>query len=342
MSKKVGFVILIAVLAVLFYYRGLLGYALMQGKGQLAILWQAEPIEQVLMRATTPDSTKQRLRLVNEIRHFAFDSLGLTPTTNYTTFYNQHGQPVLWVVTACAPYRLSPKEWQFPVIGSFSYKGFFNKEKAEELATQLHAQGYDVELSPVNGWSTLGWFKDPVLSNMLEGSVGSLANTLLHELTHGTLFIPDSMTFNENLASFVGQRGALAFLAHTYGANSSEVQAYTKRIADSRQFTRFMVAGARQLDSLYQAIAQKPTQEKEKFKQAFMANFVSHLDTLQLANPKRFQAIFSEKPINNAGFISFLKYRERQHVFQQQLDEQFKGNLRAFIAYWKNKHPIKK
>ncbi|MCF6297052.1 MAG: aminopeptidase, partial [Flavobacteriaceae bacterium] len=95
-------------------------------------------------------------------------------------------------------------------------------------------------MSPVSGWSTLGWFKDPVLSNMLEGSVGSMSNTLIHELTHGTVFVPDSMTFNENLASFIGRKGAFKFLALTYGKNSLEASEYAARLSDSEKFTAYM------------------------------------------------------------------------------------------------------
>jgi len=218
--KKICWGVLFTSFVLIFYYHELIGYGIAQGKGQFYILWNAQPIEEILNSPGIEDSIKQKLLIVNEIRIFAFDSLGLTPTKNYTTFFDQQGKEILWVVTACAPYKFEPKEWSFPIIGSFTYKGFFDVEKARKLSEKLSNEGYDVEISSVGGWSTLGWFKDPVLSNMLEGSVGSMSNTLIHELTHGTVFVPDSMTFNENLASFIGRKGAFKFLELTYGSRS--------------------------------------------------------------------------------------------------------------------------
>ena len=47
---------------------------------------------------------------------------------------------------------------------------------------------------------------------MLDGqSVPELAEVLIHELTHATLYVPGFSAFNENLANFVGARGAALF-----------------------------------------------------------------------------------------------------------------------------------
>ncbi len=339
MKKKISWIALMVIVSVGVYFHELIGYGISQGKGQLNVLWNAQPIVELLENSSIADSVKQKLLLVNEIRSFAFDSLGLTPNKNYTTYFDQQGKDILWVVTACDPYKLEPKEWDFPIIGSFSYKGFFDIKKAHKLANDLKMQGYDVEISSVSGWSTLGWFKDPVLSNMIEGSVGSMSNTLIHELTHGTLFIPDSMTFNENLASFVGTKGALKFLKTTYGKQSSEVINYANKLIDRERFTAYMVLGASLLDSIYQKIEGLSIDQKEKQKQNFIASFTTNIDTVDFINADKYQQLLKNKNINNAGFISFLKYRERQHEFDIQLAAEFKGNLSTFIVHWKEKYP---
>ena len=95
---------------------------------------------------------------------------------NYTTFYNQRGKPILWVVTASERYKLAPKEWKFPVIGTFPYKGFFDEAKADRQEAELLDAGYDTEINEVSAWSTLGYLKDPILSIMLYRSPGSLAS----------------------------------------------------------------------------------------------------------------------------------------------------------------------
>jgi len=339
MMKKIGWVVLIIIGVLIIYFHELIGYGIAQGKGQFHVLRNAHPIEEVLNNPTVADSVKQRLLVVNEIRNFAFDSLGLTPTKNYTTYFDQHGKEILWVVTACAPYKFEPKEWSFPIIGSFTYKGYFDVDKATQLATQLKEEGFDVEMSPVSGWSTLGWFKDPVLSNMLEGSVGSMSNTLIHELTHGTVFVPDSMTFNENLASFIGRKGAFKFLEFKYGNRSQEAKDYAIILSDSEKFTKFMVHSANLLDSIYQTIEAYSLEEKEEYKVAFMASFKQNIDTVNFNNTERFKRLFNGLEMNNAGFISFLNYRERQNELDVQLKEEFNSDLSKFIAHWKTRYP---
>ena len=339
MLKKASWAVLVIFLVGALYFYELIGYGISQGKGQFKVLWNAQSITEVLANQATPDSIKFKLELINDIRNFAFDSLGLTRSKNYTTYYDQHGKDILWVVTACESYMFEAKEWSFPIIGSFSYKGFFDINKAKELAKELDDAGFDVEMSSVSGWSTLGWFKDPVLSNMLEGTNGSMANTITHELTHGTLFIPDSMTFNENLASFVGKKGASQFLKLKYGNEDSQVQEYVNRLSDSDRFTQYMVLGASQLDSIYNSVIHEPLQQKEQAKAKFMALFKVNIDTVSFINPEKYQQLLATRNINNAGFISFLKYRERQYEFDTLLANEFDGDLRKFISYWKNRYP---
>jgi len=339
MIKKIGWGVLVVIFISTLYFHELIGYGIAQGKGQFNVLWNAQPIEEVLQNSAVADSVKQKLLLVNEIRNFAFDSLGLTATDNYTTYFDQQGKEILWVVTACAPYKFEPKEWSFPIIGSFTYKGYFDVAKAKNLANQLKEDGFDVEMSSVSGWSTLGWLKDPVLSNMLEGSVGSMSNTLIHELTHGTVFVPDSMTFNENLASFIGRKGAFKFLALKYGPSSQEANDYSARLSDSEKFANYMIKSAQALDSIYNDIKALPVVEKELTKSNFMESFKQHIDTVSFINPERYKRLFNGLDMNNAGFISFLNYRERQIQFNVQLEEEFNNDLSKFIAHWKSRYP---
>ena len=70
------------------------------------------------------------------------------------------------------------------------------------LEKELKEEGLDTNIRTAGGWSTLGWFEDPILSNMLNDSEAGFAELLIHELTHGTLFVKDSVRFNENLATF--------------------------------------------------------------------------------------------------------------------------------------------
>jgi predicted aminopeptidase len=123
----------------IFNYK-LIGYGLGQAKGQIKVLWNARPIAEVLTDPEFPDSLKSSLSMVAEIKKYAVDSLGLKSSKNYTTVYDQQGKEILWVVTACKPYFLEPLMWSFPLIGSFTYKGFFDFQKSVDLAKSLKEQ----------------------------------------------------------------------------------------------------------------------------------------------------------------------------------------------------------
>src|SRR5690606_16736486 len=133
---------------------------------------------------------------------YAISEIGLEESKNYTSYYDQKGQVILWNLSACESYEFTPKLWSFPFLGSFPYKGYFDLDKAMEEYQLLKELGYDARIRPVNGWSTLGWTKDPILSNMTERSTGAIVELIIHELTHSTLFVKDNIEFNENLASF--------------------------------------------------------------------------------------------------------------------------------------------
>ena len=101
-------------------------------------------MEKYLSDPGFPDSLKLRLNLIDEVRKYAIDSLGLKDTRNYRTLYDQQGEEIMWVVMACEPFRLKPKEWKFPIVGSVPYKGYFDKEKAYTLKEELEDEGWDV------------------------------------------------------------------------------------------------------------------------------------------------------------------------------------------------------
>ena len=126
MIKKVLGVLGVALLVVILWNYELVYYALVQGKGQLSIVWKAKPVEVFLEDPATPDSIKQKLHFIGEVREFAVNELGLNDTENYTTMYDQQGKPLLWVVTGCEPYAFEAKAWKFPLVGEMPYKGFFH------------------------------------------------------------------------------------------------------------------------------------------------------------------------------------------------------------------------
>ena len=277
---------------------------------------------------------------MSEIKQFAYDHLGFETTNNYETFYDQEGKPTLWVVTAAKPFALEPKEWHFPFLGSVPYKGFFVLRKAEEEERELERSAWDTNLRVAGGWSTLGWFRDPVLSNMLLEGPGELANTIIHELTHGNLFVKDSVEFNENLASFFGDQGARRFLEYKYGLNSEEGRRYHQRQLDQQKFTAHILHGASLLDELYTSQGEEMAHNlRYSPKRKLLDEIIGSADSLSLYEADRYRLYLENSKVNNAFFMSYLRYRSDITVFEQTLKSDFEGDLKRYFEHLKQEYP---
>lgn len=339
MKRKIGWAVVIIIIISVAIYWPLISYGVRQGIGQLEIIIKAKPTSEFLQDPAFPDSLKAKLRLIEEVRRFAIDSLGLKDTENYKTLYDQKNQEIMWVVQACEPFELKPKQWHFPIVGSVPYKGFFNKDKALQLRKELEEEGYDVSVRNPGGWSTLGWFNDPILSGMLDRSEGDLAGLIIHEMVHATIFVKDNVDFNENLADFIGDTAAYHFLKHRYGIESKPYLDYLHSDQDYRKYTRHILRGTRSLDSLYTSMKNDPIEVKKEKKEKMIAQIVNTIDTLKLYRPRQTSSVKRKLP-NNTFFMSYRLYRAKQSTFEKELNEKFNGNLRAYIIYLSEKHPF--
>lgn len=340
-AKRILLGLLAIIVALMLIYWDLVRYGVQQGYGQFNIIWNARPVEEFMDDPKFPDSLKARLKLIQEVRRFATDSLGLKDTENYKTMFDQKGEEIMWVVMASEPFALKHKEWKFPVIGSVPYKGFFNKDRAFELKQSLEKEGYDVIVRNPGGWSTLGWFTDPILSKMLNRSEGDLANLIIHEMSHATIFVKDSIDFNENLATFIGDRGAERFLIAKYGVDSKTYTDYINEDKDYVKYVNHMLRGAHTLDSVYQTMKPgDPIDQKKKIKEETIKYIVAALDTLTLDLNKKPSQRFKEKLPNNAYFMNFRQYQSKQNDFWQEYNEAFQGDLRKYIADLSNRYPF--
>jgi predicted aminopeptidase len=339
--KKIAWGVLMILFLLAIWYHELLVYGIHQGMGQATILWNAQPITEVLKDENVADSIKNKLRLIQEIKRFAEDSLGINPTDNYTTFYDQKGKPLLWVVTACPPYELKPYEWTFGFLGKFSYKGHFDMQKALSDSTELAKQGYDTDIGEVRAWSTLGWFKDPVLSSMLKASEGDLANLIIHELTHSTLYVKDDVDFNENLASFIGDKGALLFLERKFGKESKQYKNYILENHDDSLFYEYVLSNTQSLKKLYESeeFKEMPDYQKKIKKEEMIATIVSGLAEQPFKKIRYDKTKLAKFKPNNTFFMGYVRYRAKQTNFEEEFQQKFKGNLKSYLNFLKEKYP---
>ena len=159
-------------------------------------------ISEVLEDSSTPKRTKKKLNDLKEILSFARDEK-LNVQNAYQYYVDMGAQTsVSYIVSAAYSDRLENYMWWFPIVGDVPYKGFFDVNDRNLEAKRLEESGFDVYVSGVGAYSSLGWFEDPIYSPMLRRSKASLANLIFHELIHRTLWFGDHARFNENLATF--------------------------------------------------------------------------------------------------------------------------------------------
>lgn len=316
-------------------------YGISQGIGQLKVVNEAKPFDHFFKSPSFPDSLKEKLQLVEEIKRYCEDSLNLKVGDNYTELFDQKGKPGMWVVTAAQPFLLESYQWSFPFLGSFSYKGFFDQEKAIILATELKNKGYDTDIGEVNAWSTLGWFKDPVMSSMLEKTEGLLARVLIHEITHYNIFVKNDITYNENLASFIGDIGALKFLKDKYGKESHEFNTLQNYLDDIKIFTQFMVRKSTELNEFYLKTGIETQPNKFELKQEKIKSIMYDLQKEEFKGTYLLQAIIEEShKINNTFFTDFLTYKEQNGDMELDFTNNFNRKVILYIQAQKEKHGI--
>ncbi len=238
------------------------GYLIEQGSGQLGLIWGRVDLDDQELLASLEDDERRKLEWAPKILEFARTELGLDPGDSYTTFFDTKGEPITHLVVASERLALIPYEWCFPIVGCVPYKGYFDEDDADAEADRLREQGWDVSVLPASAYSTLGWFSDPVLSDMLDRPFPGFVDVLIHETVHRTLYLPGGTAFNESLATHVAREGTRLFLErHPESASEEDLEAWQRRQRFSRLYEESLARLRDDLDSLFRS--DLPDVEKE-------------------------------------------------------------------------------
>lgn len=181
---------------------------------QTRLLRARQPIDALLEDPATTPELRSRLALVVEARAFAA-RLGLEVGAQYTSYVEWPGDRLVTTLVATRPGTVEAVGFWFPITGRIPYKGYFDRERAAAEAERLRARGLDVCEAPVPAYSTLGWMDDPVTGPMLRRGEGFLAETILHELVHASVYVPDAPDWNEGIARFIGEEASVRLFAET-------------------------------------------------------------------------------------------------------------------------------
>ena len=292
-----------------------LGYYLHLATGQIGLILGCEPVSKILANPSLEAGTRERLLFAGAVLGFAHEELGLAGSANYTCYYDTDGQPVSWNVSASPPHRFAPYQWWFPIVGSVPYKGFFERVRAERERDRLTAEGYDAIARSVSAYSTLGFFSDPLLSTMMRYREDDLADLLLHELTHATVYATGQTEFNESLATFVGKTGSLLFLKRHYGAGSEEVVTARRQREEGERFATLMQAVISALDSLYALGLSR--EEVLRRRQAVFDGFKERYRGMKELFPSSRYDGFLTWEVNNARLLSYRRYHRNLSIFSE-------------------------
>jgi predicted aminopeptidase len=285
--------------------------------GQLDLLARARPLSEVIADPDVDLRTRTLLAAIPDIKAFGA-AVGLDTAHNYDTYVELDSGAAVWFVGASDPVAFEPRQWCFPIAGCFAGLGWFDVDDAFAQRDQLVGAGYDAFARPADAYSTGGWFHDPVVSSMLSDGDDAwqwLANVLLHESTHATVFIPDEPDFNEGFAEYIGDHLADDWLVARFGADSEEVASYRADLARHATRTARELAAYVELDALYASAA--PRAQKLAKKAAIIDALVEDLN-------------LKERP-NNATLIELRVYRAAGDGFAK-VQAACGGSLARMIA----------
>lgn len=306
-------------------------YVTKEASAFLALQARARPVKGLLADPKLPDGQRDLLERVEAIRAFAIGSLGLRDTKNYTSLVELDSDRLATVVQACAELSFDRYLWNYPVVGRLPYQGFFDPKDADKEAARLRKEGYDVLVRGVDAFSTLGWFRDPLYSFMESYGDADLADLVIHEMTHATAFSKDTGDFNEEVATFVGRRGAEAWLASLGPRGEEELAEARESRAEAETFAAFLAGTAAELEAVYRL--DLPADGKRSRKAAIIAaRATKYRDAVAPGLKLEGYRDFPMERINNAWLDLYRLYEGEPRLYEDYLDRICAGDLPRFVA----------
>jgi len=292
------------------------------------LLWHRRPISEELAKADLAPDVRAKLEMVLQVRSFARDRLRLNVGGAYSSITPVDEGAITWVVMAAPKDSLVPYTWWFPIVGWVPYRGYFSADAARAEAAQMEAQGFDTMVRSAVAFSSLGFFNDPLLSNLLGLDRVTLAGVIIHELFHRTYFLASDVMFDESAASYVGSRGAVEFFAATEGERAADTARAREVFASDLKFGDFLLGQGARLLKLYGGGLSRD--EILKQRAALFERIQADYSRLKpsLSGLERFD--LDKQPLNNAVLINYRIYFHHLDDFAA-LERLHHGDLSAAI-----------
>ena len=308
--------------------------------GEAKILGGSVPLQEILDDEGVEKEIKEGIRLVQEVKEFSHQRLGLRLDGAYETFYQVKGDALIYLVSACPQDSLEPYTWRFPIVGRVEYKGFFSEKDAINEIRKLREQGYDTCLQQAIAFSTLGWLSDPLYSTVVARHPVVIMNIVIHELVHTTVFFKGDTEFNEHIASFIAEKGTLMFIAERFGSSSDWYQ-FARELARDEDLVAGFFQGL--YDSLMELYAQDISlKEKLKMKEEIFAQ--GRQDWIKLGRHLTAEDLSGRiGNLNNAVVLAYRRYLPSStgllHQVYEALGDDLKGLIELLCAIREAKEP---
>lgn len=287
-------------------------YLTRAGLEEVAILQNARSLSEIVTDPDTPAETREWIGLVLAARDFAAE-IGYRAGDTYTTYTDVGRDTLLLVVSASRKDCICPHTWKYPIVGRIPYKGFFDAAMARREAAAFEARGMDAYLRPAAAFSTLGWFKDPLLSTAMVRDSVELAALVFHEIAHNTLYVKSATPFNESFAQMAGYRAAQAFFLAR--GDSVLARRAADRWADEVVLADYYSAFLGRLEAFYAtgpagaALDSGRAELGRWSREQLQGPYGARLRTYRVG-------ALAERPVNNAQLVGVRLYRTHLDWFE--------------------------
>ena len=289
------------------------GYVARSAWFQAELLADRVPFDEARARPDLSPELRKGLDIVEDVKAYAAE-IGLARTGNYDTVALDFNRQ-MYNISATPPLSFQPRTWWFPVVGRVPYLGFFREEDADKARERLQGEGLEVYKRRIGTYSTLGWFRDPLLPGMIKDGPFEIARLVLHETAHATVWVRGSVSFNESFASFVGDEAAMRYIEDRFGKDSAELRKAHEDQDDVFLWRRLQHELYQQLDAVYQDPALS-NDDKLARKSALLSGFPAVIDAAPFHDHEGFSKAARSGVWNNPRLMQFKTYNTGRDAFE--------------------------
>jgi len=151
-------------------------------------------------------------------------------------------------------------------------------------------------------------------------------------MTHATVYFKGETDFNEQLATFIGNRGAIDFLIEKYGTGSKEVAEAIHIQEDDLLFSRWVDQVCQRLSTYYAKEISRD--EKLRGREEVFRSIKEDFKKMKVRFKSNSYQDFEKLNLNNAVLLAYRRYIHRLDRFET-LYEQKGRDLRRVVEFFK-------